>query len=69
VLTVLAAAEPSKVPFYFVGGILAVWAVVLAGIGLTRPSFPYSDRGARGVILLSAVLVLATLVTAIATSK
>ena len=68
-LTLLAAAEPSKVPFYFVGGILAVWAVVLAGIGLTRPSFPYSDRGARGVILLSAVLVLATLVTAIATSK
>jgi hypothetical protein len=65
----LAAAEPSKVPFYLVGGILAGWAVVLAGIGLTRPSFPYSDRGARGVMLLSFVLVVATLATAIATSK
>ncbi len=52
-----AATEPSKVPFYIAGGLLAVWAVVLAGIGLSRPEFPYSDRGARGVMALSFVLI------------
>jgi hypothetical protein len=67
--SLIAAAEPSKVPFYLVGGVLVVWAVALAGIGLTRPSFPYNDRGARGVIGLSLLLVVATLATAIATSK
>ncbi len=65
----LAAAEPSKTPFYFAGGVLALWAVVLAGIGLTRPSFPYSDRGARGVMAVSFVLVAIAIAMAIATSK
>jgi hypothetical protein len=67
--SLIAAAEPSKVPFYLVGGVLVVWALALAGIGLTRPSFPYNDRGARGVIGLSLLLVVATLAAAIATSK
>jgi hypothetical protein len=67
--SLIAAAEPSKVPFYLVGGVLVVWALALAGIGLTRPSFPYNDRGSRGVIGLSLLLVVATLATAIATSK
>ena len=31
---ILAAAEPNKVPFYFAGGALALWAVVLAVMGL-----------------------------------
>ncbi len=65
----LAAAEPSKVPFYFAGGALAAWAVVLAGVGLTRPSFPYSERGARAVMGISFVLMLLAVGTAIATSK
>jgi hypothetical protein len=65
----LAASEPSKVPFYIAGGALAVWAVVLAGIGLTRPSFPYSDRGARGVISISFVLFALAVAMAIVTSK
>ena len=65
----LAASEPSKVPFYFAGGALAVWAVVLAGIGLTRPSFPYSDRGARGVIGISFVLFALAVAMAVVTSK
>jgi hypothetical protein len=65
----LAAAEPSKTPFYFVGGLLAVWAVVLSAIGLTRPSFPNNVGGQRGVILLSFLLVVATVAVAIATSK
>jgi hypothetical protein len=65
----LAAAEPSKVPFYFAGGALAAWAVVLAGVGLTRPSFPYSERGARAVMGISFALMLLAVGTAIATSK
>jgi hypothetical protein len=70
VLTLLlTAGEPSKVPFYFAGGALALWAVVLAGIGLTRPSFPYSDRGARGVIAISLVLVAIAIAMAVVTSK
>jgi hypothetical protein len=69
VIGLLAAAEPSKVPFYFAGGVLAAWAVVLAGVGLTRPSFPYSQRGARAVMGISFGLVLLTVAMAIATSK
>ena len=63
----IAAAEPSKVPFYFGGGVLAAWAVVLAMLGLTRPSFPYSARGARGVMLISLVLAAVAIGTAIGT--
>jgi hypothetical protein len=68
VLTALvAAAEPSKVPFFIAGGAVALWAVVLAGIGLTRPEFPYSTRGQRGVILISLVLVVVAIAMAIGT--
>ncbi|MDQ6816282.1 MAG: hypothetical protein M3018_02595 [Actinomycetota bacterium] len=65
----LAAAEPSKVPFYLAGGALAAWAVVLAALGLTRPSFPYSDRGARAVMAISFGLVAVAIAMAVATSK
>ena len=46
-LLVLAAeeAEPSKTAFYVLGGVLAVWAVVLGFIGLRSPEFPGSERG------------------------
>jgi hypothetical protein len=63
----LAAAEPSKVPFYIAGGALTVWAVALAGIGLTQPEFPYSERGARGVMLLSFVLIVIAIAAAVLT--
>jgi hypothetical protein len=66
--TLLAAAEPSKVPFYIAGGALALWAVVLAGIGLTRPEFPYGATGQRGVISISFVLMVIAIATGILTS-
>ena len=66
---ILASAEPSKVPFYFAGGALAAWAVVLAGLGLTRPSFPYSERGGRAVMGISFGLMVVAVAMAIATSK
>lgn len=63
----IAAAEPSKVPFYIAGAVLASWAVVLAWIGLTRPSFPFNVRGQRGVIAISLLLALLAIAMAIVT--
>ncbi len=65
---VLAASEPSKVPFYLAGGLFAVWAVGLAWAGLTRPAFPYNIRGQRAVMLVSFVLMVASIATAVLTS-
>jgi plastocyanin len=62
------AAAPSKVPFYVAGGALAVWAVIIALFGITRPGFPGSKGGRRGVIGASALLVLAAMGTAVATA-
>ena len=43
------AAEPSKVPFYILGGALAAWAVVLGLVGLCAPGLPArADARARG---------------------
>jgi hypothetical protein len=64
---VIAAAEPSKVPFYIAGAALSVWAVVLAGIGLTQPAFPGNERGARGVMTISVVLIVITILAGILT--
>jgi len=63
----LAAAEPSKVPFYIAGGVLAVWAVVLAGIGISRPRFPGNQGGQRGVIGLSFLLIVIAIGAAVLT--
>ena len=65
---VQAAGEPSKVPFYIAGGVLALWAVVLAAVGLNRPAFPGGERGARMVMGVSFVLVAITIAMAIITS-
>jgi hypothetical protein len=67
--TLLAAAEPSKVPFYIAGGVLAAWAVVLSAAGLTRPSFPYGAVGQRAVVLISLVLAAVAIAMAIVTDK
>jgi hypothetical protein len=61
-------AEPSKVPFYIAGGLLAAWAVVIAFLGLSRPSFPAGAVPARGVMGITAVLVAAAMVTAVITA-
>lgn len=67
-LLLLAAAEPSKTPFFVVGGVLAAWAVLVAFIGITRPDFPGSAAASRGVMAISAVLVAGAMVAAVATS-
>lgn len=67
-LLVAAASESSKVPFFICGGALAVWAVLLAGIGLNRPEFPDNASGQRGVIGISLVLIVLAIGAAILTS-
>ena len=69
-LLVLAAegAEPSKIAFYIGGSALAVWAVVLSLIGLSRPDFPRTEGAARGVYGISALLVLIAALTTVLTS-
>jgi hypothetical protein len=64
-----AASEPSKVPFYVAGLVLAGWAVVLSAFGLSRPTFPSGAAAQRGVILISFVLMVAALAAAILTDK
>jgi hypothetical protein len=60
--------EPSKTAFYICGGLLAAWAVVLAGIGMTQPSFPGTIAARRGVMAISAILMAAAMATAVITS-
>jgi hypothetical protein len=69
-LLVLAAekAEHSKTAFYLCGGLLAVWAVLLGVIGLRSPDFPGSATAARGVMAISAALVVAAMATAVITA-
>src|SRR4051794_13746834 len=68
-LLVLAAGEPSKVPFYLVGGCRALGAVVLSLIGLPRPGSPAAVLPQRAVMLVSALLVAGTVGAAIATAS
>jgi hypothetical protein len=65
---VFAASEPSKVPWFIAGGVLAVYAVILATIGIKRPNFPYSKLGERAVITLTVALVAIAIAMAIVTA-
>ncbi|HEY3969925.1 MAG TPA: plastocyanin/azurin family copper-binding protein [Solirubrobacteraceae bacterium] len=63
------AAEKSKVPYYIAGGLLVAWALLVSlGLGRRNPNFPGTLGGQRAVTAISAVLVLATISMAVATS-
>jgi len=75
IFTVLAAAaehgaeeEVSKTPFYVLGGLLAAWAVILAGVGLTRPDFPGKNAVTTAVCVLSLVLTAGAIGSAVVSS-
>jgi hypothetical protein len=68
VLAAVEDAEPSKTAFYVAGGLFAVWAVLLGAAGLSRADLPGSPTAERGIIGISAVLMVATLAAAILTS-
>ena len=61
-------AEPSKTAFYLCAGAFATWAVGLGVIGITRPAFPNGEAGGRVVMLVSVVLMAATMASAVLTS-
>ena len=62
-------AEPSKTLFYICGGALAVWAVVVAAIGIrAHETFPPTKSAARGVMTISIVLVLLAMASAVITA-
>jgi hypothetical protein len=54
--------------FHVCGALFAAWALVIAVLGVTRESFPGSDGAARLVGLVSVLLCLAAIGTAIYTS-
>jgi uncharacterized cupredoxin-like copper-binding protein len=61
--------EKSKVPYYVAGGLLVAWALFVSiGIGMRNPRFPSTVGAERGVIAVSAVLVVATVSMAVLTS-
>jgi hypothetical protein len=62
-------ADPNKTAFYILGGLLAVWAVVVSFVGLRAPStFPGSAGGRAGVMAISTVLVLGAMAAAVLTA-
>jgi len=70
-LLILAAsegAEVSKTPFYLTGGLLTLFAVAVGALGVVRHDFPSSRGATTGVLGLGAVLVVATMATAVLTS-
>jgi hypothetical protein len=72
VLTVLAAIEepkPDKTAFYICAGLLVLFAIVMSFVGTTRAeSFPATVGARRGLCALAAVLVAATMASAVLTS-
>jgi hypothetical protein len=61
-------AEPSKTPFYIAGGLLVLFAIVMSVIG-TRGAerFPGSKGTRNAICALAALLVAATMATAVIT--
>jgi hypothetical protein len=64
-----AAEETSKAPFYIAAGALVAFAVLLAAVGTARhETFPPSRGVARALMAVCALLVAATMATAVVTS-
>jgi plastocyanin len=55
--------------FHAVGILLAVWALVVTALGVTRPDFPGKGNGQKVVMAISVLLVAGAIGTAIGTSK
>jgi hypothetical protein len=59
--------EPDKTLFYVLGGLAAVWAIVLFAIGMRAPGFPSSAGAQRGVIVVSVLVVAGAMASAVLT--
>jgi formate-dependent nitrite reductase membrane component NrfD len=53
--------------FHVCGGLLALWALVVSYLGVTRENFPATDRAMRLVGAVSVVLVMLAIASAIYT--
>jgi hypothetical protein len=60
--------ENSKTAFYILGGLAAVWAIVLFSVGMRSTSFPGSPGAQRGVIAISVLVVLGAMASAVLTA-
>lgn len=58
-------AHKSEAPFFIIGLLLAVFAVVVSVIGFKRPDFPGDATAARGVMALGVTLTVATMASII----
>lgn len=61
-------ADTSKVPWYILGGVLALWGVVIATVGLKLPSFPAGRGAERAVMAGSVVMIVLAIGASIATA-
>ena len=59
---------PAVNAFHVIGGLLAIWALLVSFLGITRENFPATKTAERIVATISAVLVLAAISAAIITS-
>jgi hypothetical protein len=59
--------EPSKLPFYILGGAAAVWAILLFAVGMRSATFPGSVGAQRGVMAISVLIVLGAMASAVLT--
>ncbi len=63
------AAEPSKAPFYIAATLLVIFAALLAIVGTRQhETFPPSRGVATAIMLVCALLVAGTMVTAVVTA-
>lgn len=54
--------------FHILGGVLALWALLVSFLGITRENFPGSKSAERAVAAISVVLVLSAIGSAIITA-
>lgn len=54
--------------FHVLGGLLALWALVVSFLGIIRENFPATRATERIVAAISVVLVVGTIVSAVLTS-
>jgi hypothetical protein len=68
-LAAAAESEPSKTAFYVCAGVLVAFAIVMTVVGTTRAeSFPATLGARRGLCALAALLVAATMASAVLSS-
>jgi len=54
--------------FHVMGGILAIWALLVSFLGITRENFPATKKAERLVTVISVVLVLAAIGSGVITA-